>query len=86
MALKGKGMDPAAGSWTLDPVFEGSSFQFGYLVSELGLVGLSAYKICGPPRCSSMHRHATMACPPSQLRGNSPKSPPTCQIASPLPA
>ena len=32
MALDGKAMDPAAGSWTLDPVFSGSSFQFGYLV------------------------------------------------------
>ncbi|KAI3429306.1 hypothetical protein D9Q98_005401 [Chlorella vulgaris] len=32
VALRGKAMDPAAGSWTLDAVFEGSSFKFGYLM------------------------------------------------------
>lgn len=32
MALRGKAMDPNAGSWTIDPVFDGSSFKFGYLV------------------------------------------------------
>ena len=32
VALQGKGMDPNAGSWTIDPVFDGSRFKFGYLV------------------------------------------------------
>jgi len=34
VALRGKAMDPNAGSWTIDPVFDGSSFKFGYLVSN----------------------------------------------------
>jgi hypothetical protein len=32
VALRGKAMDPNAGSWTIDPVFDGSSFKFGYLM------------------------------------------------------
>lgn len=36
MALRGKAMDPNAGSWTIDPVFDGSAFKFGYLVGSCG--------------------------------------------------
>lgn len=35
VARRGKGMDPAAGSWDIDPVFETSAFKFGYLVRAL---------------------------------------------------
>lgn len=35
MALQGKAMDPNAGSWTIDPVFDGSAFKFGYLVRAM---------------------------------------------------
>ena len=47
VALKGKGMDPAAGSWTLDPVFEGSQFKFGYLVSFAGPAAALRVGCCG---------------------------------------
>lgn len=43
VALRGKAMDPNAGSWTIDPVFDGSSFKFGYLVrpaSHFVLMGI----------------------------------------------
>lgn len=40
MATRGKAMDPNAGSWTIDPVFEGTSFNMDYLTNPTPLLDL----------------------------------------------
>jgi hypothetical protein len=55
VALRGKAMDPAAGSWTLDAVFEGSSFKFGYLVSWSAQPCAAAFQPQFAQGCSVPH-------------------------------
>ncbi|KAL4447481.1 hypothetical protein ABPG75_004700 [Micractinium tetrahymenae] len=40
VALQGKAMDPNAGSWTLDPVFNDTKFKFGYLMKPNALLDM----------------------------------------------
>lgn len=65
VALKGKGMDPAAGSWTLDPVFEGSSFQFGYLMKPNPFLdmGITIGKINAEDQLNGREQMLVMAYP-----------------------
>ena len=64
VALQGKSMDPNAGSWTLDPVFDGTRFKFGYLMKpnaflDMGITvggwgtvgGAGAAAAAPPPPC-----------------------------------
>ncbi len=43
VALRGKAMDPNAGSWDLDPVFNDTKFKFGYLVSDGSVPGVQRF-------------------------------------------
>lgn len=38
VAREGKGMDPAAGSWTIDPIFDQTRFKLSYLTEPTGLM------------------------------------------------
>lgn len=40
VAIEGKAMDPNAGSWTIDPVFEATRFQLDYLTKPTALMDL----------------------------------------------
>lgn len=40
MAVNGKAMDPNAGSWTIDPVWDNSRFQLDYLTKPTALMDL----------------------------------------------
>lgn len=40
VAMQGKGKDPNAGSWDIDPVFEQTSFKLDYLTKPSGLLDI----------------------------------------------
>lgn len=69
MALAGKAMDPNAGSWTIDPVFDGSAFKFGYLVSSwLKRRGAGGADECAATGCACPALPATDMPAPWQAR------------------
>ncbi|EFN59585.1 hypothetical protein CHLNCDRAFT_56449 [Chlorella variabilis] len=65
VALKGKAMDPNAGSWTIDPVFEGTAFKFGYLMKPNPFLdmGITVGKINAADQLDGREQLLVMAYP-----------------------
>ncbi|PSC68442.1 LOW PSII ACCUMULATION chloroplastic [Micractinium conductrix] len=65
VALQGKSMDPNAGSWTLDPVFDGTRFKFGYLMKPNAFLdmGITIGKINAADQLDGTEKLLVMAYP-----------------------